>query len=115
MNFSSPLRYPGGKSRISSFIEDLLLLNNLEDCTLYELYAGGAGASLNILLSGLCKKIVLNDLDYHIYAFWYTVLNHTEELVKLITDVDVNIPNWNYQKYQQYYLVRDNNNESIDV
>jgi len=101
---SSPLRYPGGKSRISKFIENIILLNNLEDCILYELYAGGAGASLNILFSGLCKKIVLNDLDYHIYAFWYSILNHLDEFIRLINDVDINIDNWYLQKeiYEHY-------------
>ena len=101
----SPLRYPGGKSRISSFIEDIILLNALEGCTLYELYAGGAGASLNILLQGLCNKIVLNDLDYHIYAFWYSVLNRTDELVALIYDTEVNLTNWDMQKaiYENFH------------
>jgi DNA adenine methylase len=103
--YISPLRYPGGKSKIASFIEDILLLNNLEGCTLYELYAGGAGASLNILFSGLCKKLVLNDLDYHIYAFWYSILNHTDEFLRLIYDTEINISNWDIQKeiYDKYY------------
>ena len=97
-NFNSPLRYPGGKSKISFFMEDIILLNNLEGCTLYELYAGGAGASLNLLLSRICNKIVLNDLDFHIYAFWYCILNHTEEFIKLINNTEVNIGNWLIQK-----------------
>ena len=97
-NHTSPLRYPGGKSKISSFMEDIILLNNIEGCTLYELYAGGAGASLNILFSGLCSRIVLNDLDYHIYAFWYSILNRTEEFLKLTHDTEINIENWDIQK-----------------
>lgn len=75
-------------------MEDIILLNNLEGCTLYELYAGGAGASLNLLLSSMCNKIVLNDLDFHVYAFWYCILNCTEEFKKLINDTEVNIDNW---------------------
>ena len=97
-SYVSPLRYPGGKSKISNFMEDILLLNNLENCTLYELYAGGAGASLTLLLSGVCNKIVLNDLDYHIYAFWHCVLYYTTELVKLINESEVNIKNWLIQR-----------------
>lgn len=94
----SPLRYPGGKSKISSFIEDILLLNNLDGCNFYELYAGGAGASLNILFSGLCKRIILNDLDYHIYAFWYSILNETDNFLKLIHDTKIDVVNWDIQK-----------------
>lgn len=111
-NFSSPLRYPGGKSKISPFIEDIILINNLDNCVLYELYAGGAGASLNILLAGLCDKIVLNDLDFHLYAFWYSVLNHTEELNRRIKNSKIDISNWSKQKhiYENY-----NDHDIIDV
>lgn len=98
-NYLSPLRYPGGKSKISSFIEDLILLNNLEGCTLYELYAGGAGASLNVLFSKLCDKIILNDLDYHIYSFWYSILNKPEEFIHLIENTVITIENWDIQKH----------------
>ena len=98
MNHYSPLRYPGGKTRLADFMEDVILLNNLEDCTLYELYAGGAGASLNILFNGLCSKLVLNDLDVHIYAFWRAVLHETESLIKLIEQTPVNLTHWYKQK-----------------
>lgn len=94
----SPLRYPGGKSRISTFIEDIINLNDLNDCTIYELYAGGAGASLNALFSGVCDKIVLNDLDKHIYWFWKSVKFHTDELIKLINDTAVDIDTWHNQR-----------------
>jgi len=95
---NSPLRYPGGKSRISDFIEDLIHGNGLEDCVFYELYAGGAGAALNLLFSGTVKQIVLNDLDYHINAFWNSIVNETSCFIKLIQDVQVNIDNWKKQK-----------------
>ena len=108
--FISPLRYPGGKTKISSFIEDILLLNNLEGCTFYELYAGGAGASLNLLFSGLCNKIVINDLDYHIFAFWKSILSHTEDFLRLLKDTEINIVNWDkqkeiYNKHTEYGIV----------
>ena len=98
-NFAiSPLRYPGGKSKISPFLEDIILLNNLDGATIYELYAGGAGASINLLSTGISKKIVLNDLDIHIYAFWYSLLNETDLFIKSIIDTDVNLENWRKQQ-----------------
>lgn len=111
-NYNTPLRYPGGKGRISSFIEDIILLNNLDGCTLYELYAGGAGASINLLFTGLCKNIVLNDLDPHIYAFWHSILYDTEQFIKLIYDTEVNVENWKQQKgiYDNY-----KSHETLDV
>ncbi len=103
-SYTSPLRYPGGKSRITPFVEDILLHNDLKGCTFYELYAGGAGVSLNLLLSNTCNKIVLNDLDFHIYAFWVCILNHTEEFIKRISDAVINIDNWHVQNkvYENY-------------
>ena len=95
----SPLRYPGGKSKISTFLEDLILLNNLENGTIYELYAGGAGASLNLLFSGVCKNIVLNDLDYRIYSFWRSILQETTEFNRLVENTAINIEEYNRQKH----------------
>ncbi|NRA50637.1 MAG: DNA adenine methylase [Phaeodactylibacter sp.] len=97
--FNTPLRYPGGKARVAPFIEDILLLNNLEGCTLYELYAGGAGASINLLFSGMCERIVLNDLDYHIYAFWDSVLRDTEAFVRRVHDTPIDVATWRIQKH----------------
>jgi len=111
-NFSTPLRYPGGKSRITKFLEDIILLNNLEGCNFYELYAGGAGASINLLFTGLCNKIILNDLDYHIYSFWLTVINETDSLLKLIVDSKVDVENWKKQKHI-YDNYRDYSNLDI--
>jgi DNA adenine methylase len=110
-NYNTPLRYPGGKGRISSFIEDIILLNNLDGCTLYELYAGGAGASINLLFTGLCKNIVLNDLDFHIYAFWHSILYDTENFVRLIHETEINVESWRQQKeiydnYEKYEIVK---------
>lgn len=107
-NFNTPLRYPGGKGRVSGFIEDIILLNNLEGCKLYEMYAGGAGASINILFSGICKKIVLNDLDYHIYAFWFSILNHTDEFLKLLVETEVTVENW--RLFKRIYECYTNHN-----
>ncbi len=98
LNISSPLRYPGGKSRISTFLIDLILINNLEGKPFYELYAGGAGAALNLLFSDVVSNIVINDLDAHIYSFWNSVVNNPEGILKLIHDTPVNISSWNIQR-----------------
>ena len=106
----SPLRYPGGKSRISNFMEDLVLLNNLENSTLYEMYAGGAGASLNLLFNGMVSSIVLNDLDYHIYAFWHSIIFRTEEFIEKIETTNIDMDSWRIQKeiylaYEDYDIL----------
>lgn len=44
------------------------------------------------------KNIVINDYDYTIFAFWDSVLNQTEELIRLIERTDVSIDEWHIQK-----------------
>ncbi len=70
----SPLRYPGGKSCLSYFLAELIDLNKVKGGTYYELYAGGAGAALSLLFNDIVSKIVINDADYRIYAFWHSIL-----------------------------------------
>jgi DNA adenine methylase len=98
----SPLRYPGGKSSLSKFLKDTVEASELKNIIYYELYAGGAGAGLELLFDGTFDKIVLNDVDYHIYAFWYSVLNFNENLVNLINNCTINIDEW--QKQKEIYL-----------
>lgn len=98
-NYLSPLRYPGGKAILSNFLADAIKLNGLKGCVYYELYAGGAGAALNLLFNNIVKRIVINDADYCIYAFWHSILNETEEFIKLVDAVNVTLNEWKCQKY----------------
>lgn len=91
--FYSPLRYPGGKNRLAEFIAKVCVENNING-QYVEPYAGGASVALYLLIEGKVKSITINDYDRSIYAFWYSVLNHTDELCKLIENTDVNIENW---------------------
>ena len=96
-NQLSPLRYPGGKSLISGFISQLFLQNELRDIHFYELYAGGAGASINLLLNNCIERLTINDADYSIYVFWHTVINNPEYIIKKIHNVTLNVNVWNRQ------------------
>lgn len=75
-----------------------LIENNIEDCSYFELYSGGAGAALELLFSGTVRKVVLNDADYHIYAFWHSLLYQTDNLIHLIETEPVTIENWHKQR-----------------
>lgn len=94
----SPLRYPGGKSSLSGFIKQIADLNNLRGGVYCELYAGGAGAALNMLFENIFSKIHINDADYSIYSFWYSILNFTEEFINRVENVSVTIEEWKKQK-----------------
>lgn len=75
----SPLRYPGGKSQIYDYIKELIIANNAT--TYIESYMGGMGVALRLLFNDDVEKIMVNDFDKGIYAFWYSVLNYTEQLI----------------------------------
>lgn len=96
----SPLRYPGGKKRLSKFIAKICVVNDI-DGHYIEPYAGGASVALFLLFEGIISNITINDKDRAIYAFWYSVLNHTNELCELIEKTEVNVKTWKTQRLIQ--------------
>ncbi len=95
----TPLRYPGGKSKMTPFIKELLSINHMtDDVTYVEPFAGGAGIALNLLINENVKEIVINDKDISIYAFWWALLNETNKFIEKILRVNVDIEEWYKQK-----------------
>lgn len=94
----SPLRYPGGKSKIYEKVRDLIVANGYEGRTYVEPFAGGFGIGVGLLCEGVVKAAILNDYDPHIYHFWYSVLNDTENLLRLISDTPITIEERERQK-----------------
>lgn len=103
MHFFSPLRYPGGKTKLANFLSKAIGKNFSENekIILVEPYAGGAGASLKLLFSGKVDKIVINDLDKAIFAFWKIAVADTDFLINKIKKVNINIEEW--KKQQEIY------------
>ncbi|MPR36514.1 DNA adenine methylase [Salmonirosea aquatica] len=97
-NLLSPLRYPGGKSALGKFLADVILANDLQGGTYYELYCGGAGAALYLLDNRIVNQIVINDADYRIYAFWHSILNKTDQFIQQIENCALTIPEWKHYK-----------------
>jgi len=95
--FYSPLRYPGGKNKLSAFIAKICVDNNINGHYI-EAYAGGASVALFLLLEGYVNQITINDKDRSIYAFWYSVLNYPSELCEKIRTCEISIENWLIQK-----------------
>jgi DNA adenine methylase len=96
--YYSPLRYPGGKNCIFSFVSKIFYENQMIGSHYAEPYAGGAGLALRLLFEGYVEHIYINDLDKSIYAFWISILNNTDEFCKWIENTEVNIENW--KKYK---------------
>ncbi|CAM3710833.1 DNA adenine methylase [Marinicrinis lubricantis] len=94
----SPLRYPGGKSKIYYKVKTLIENNELGNRTYVEPFAGGFGIGIGLLCENIVQSAVLNDFDTHIYNFWFSVFHHTDELLKKIMDTPITIEEREKQK-----------------
>ena len=109
--FNSPLRYPGGKGKLSSYIELIIEQNLLSDGHYVEPYAGGASVALSLLYSEHVRSIHINDYDPRIYAFWDSIINETDSFCKKIEKTKISITNWKRQKHIQNNLEKFSNFE----
>jgi DNA adenine methylase len=98
MKFNTPLRYPGGKGKLTDFLKLIFEKNDLLDGHYVEPYAGGAGIALNLLIHSYASCIHLNDLNPAVFGFWSSVLNQPDDLCKAIHDVKVTMDEWNKQR-----------------
>ena len=101
----SPLRYPGGKSKLIDFIYERLRKNRMD--TFAEVFAGGASLGLSLLDAGKINKLVLNDLDPAVYAFWDTVVSDSRFLLQHFADAPT------YQDFRNAKLVLNSANELV--
>ncbi|GGA84535.1 DNA methyltransferase [Flavobacterium palustre] len=106
--FYSPLRYPGGKNKLASFVAKICVDNKIHGHYV-EPYAGGASVAMFLLIEGYVKNVTINDKDRSVYAFWHSVLNETDKLCELISNAEMTIDNWRKQKEIQ------KNKEDVDL
>jgi DNA adenine methylase len=98
MPFYTPLRYPGGKRRLAPVVMRLLEENDLHNVQYAEPYAGGSALALTLLFEEYASTIHINDLSRPVYAFWYAVLNETEELCRKIRNTRITMAEWRRQR-----------------
>lgn len=101
MRYPTPLRYPGGKRRLAEFVALLMNENSLTGGHYVEPYAGGAGLALALLYEGHATHIHINDLSKGIYAFWASILEETDDFLRLLWDTPVNMETWEKQRALQ--------------
>lgn len=109
MRSFSPLRYPGGKAKFYNNIVDYFNKNNIKEKIYVEPFAGGCGLSLLLLENNIVDKLILNDIDKGIYAFWQSVLLYNKEFCSLVEMSVINLEERNRQK-----SIYDNKN-NIDI
>jgi len=94
----SPLRYPGGKGALYQPLRSLIRANGLTSGTYVEPYAGGAGAGIALLITGQVQRIVINDLDPCVYAFWRAAVEHGDEMATRTKNAQLTVKEWKQQK-----------------
>lgn len=95
----SPLRYPGGKAALVPFLsQQIIRANRIGDGVYVEPYAGGAGAALGLLINEHVRRIVINDFDYRIYCFWWSILNRKNHFLDLMQEKRISIAEWRRQR-----------------
>jgi DNA adenine methylase len=86
-------------------LRDVIRDNGLAGCTYVEPYAGGAGAGLGLLVTGQVARMVINDLDPHIYSFWKLLTIDPNYLRDMIRTAKLDAKEW--AKQREIYLTAD--------
>lgn len=94
----TPLRYPGGKQRLSPFVCEVLGANDLLGGEYAEPYAGGGGVGIELLLTDKISHFHLNDSCVAIYSFWRSILNDTDNFCRRIMETPLTVEEWLRQK-----------------
>lgn len=101
----SPLRYPGGKSALFGMVSAAVRANGASGGTYVEPYAGGAGIALGLLITEQVERVVVNDLDPAIHAFWTAVTQHSDAFMRRLATVELSVSEWKRQR--EVYLSAD--------
>lgn len=96
----TPLRYPGGKSRLLGYVEKFLKSNEITSDCVYEPYAGTASISVGLLQKGIVDSAHICEKDPLIAAYWNAVKYHIDELVESVKAVEISMETWfAFKKY----------------
>lgn len=92
----TPLRYPGSKNKLYLYMRYLVESNSIK--TYVEPFVGGGSLACKLLLNGDVDRVIINDYDRSVYAFWYCVFYDTASLIQMIRDTEVTIEEWHRQR-----------------
>lgn len=95
--YNSPLRYPGGKQKLTPFIEEILEANYI-DGNYVEPFAGGCGVGIELLINNKVDKVYFNDKDYGVFCFWDSIINSTSEFCKKVLSTPIEVREWLKQR-----------------
>lgn len=98
MKKNSPLRYPGGKATLASLLGNIIKLNDLRGRAIAEPFAGGAGASIDLLYREEVPEIRINDADPAIHALWSSLIRDNDSFLSMLRSTRINMAEWRRQR-----------------
>lgn len=104
----TPIRYPGGKTKIYPLVKNIIEKNGFGNHTYAEAFAGGAGLAMKLLLKGDVPAVIINDLDRAVYCMWDAVVNRSEDLCTFVSETEVTVNEW--RRHRETYR----NQEGVD-
>lgn len=90
----TPIRYPGGKSKLYPTVKKILDVNGLMGCAYAEAFAGGAGLAMKLLLKGDVSSVLINDLDRAVYCMWEAIVRSPEVICDFIDQCGPSVEEW---------------------
>lgn len=108
----SPLRYPGGKGKLASFVKKIMKANHLLDGEYIEPYAGGAAIAMELLLHEYVSRVHINDISGPVHAFWWSCFHQPDELCRRIINTPCSLDVWDRQKF---LLTRNDNSDLLSL
>lgn len=84
----SPLRYPGGKSKVVDYL--YTHLQNTKSKKLVSPYTGGGSFELAMLNAGVVEELHLNDLDTGVYSLWWVIKHMPNILIENLHHITPN-------------------------
>ena len=76
----------------------VIRMNNLTGGNYAEPYAGGGGAALWLLFGEYVDRILINDADPGVTAFWSAILRRTDDFLELLERTPITPAEWRKQK-----------------
>ncbi len=110
--FYSPLRYPGGKGKLTEFMRYMIEQLGHGGGIYIEPFAGGAGIAIELLLRGVVSRIVINDYDKGIWSFWNAILTETDRFLAELAVVPITVEEWDRQRD---ICIKQNNKYSFEL
>lgn len=90
----TPVRYPGGKTKLYTLVQAVLEENGLLGCDYLEPFAGGAGLAMKLLMRGDVGSIAINDVDRAVACMWRVIVFESERLCEFVDTAPLDIGTW---------------------